>query len=171
MYYKKLKGEKVYLSPVDITNETPLMTKWLNEDEDLVYQNGFYRSVFNEDKTKALLEKWNEGPYMFSIVTNDDEFIGHISLFNMTTYSVTLGIYIASEYRHHGYGTEAMKLIKDYIFNELGYKNIHLEVFSYNKRAIKFYLALGYEICGIWHDERYAHGEYHDIILMEMRNK
>ncbi len=171
MYYKKLKGEKVYLSPADIANEIPYMTRWLNEDEDLVYQNGFYRSLFNEDKVRDLLNKWNEGPYMFSIINEDDIFMGHVSLFNITDNSVTLGIYIASEFRNKGYGTEAIKLISDYIFDELNKRSIHLEAFSYNTKGIKFYQKLGFKACGIWHEERYAHGKYHDVVMMEYLRK
>lgn len=172
MYYKRLLGNNVYLSPADIENELSSMTKWLNEDEDLIYQNGFYRSLFSEDKTRELLAKWHEGPYMFSIIRRqDDVFMGHISLFNINTYSVTLGIYMASEYRANGYGTEAMRLVMDYIFDELDIDNIHLEVFSYNTKGINFYKKLGFRLCGIWHDERYCRGQYHDVIMMEYQRK
>ena len=168
MYYRRLKGENLYLSPADIANEYHTMTKWLNEDRDLIYQNDFYRRLLGEDKTKEMLEKWNAGPYMFSIVRDEDDvFMGHVSLFNIAQHSVTLGIYLGPEYRAKGYGKEAMELIKKYIFDDLGYCSIHIEVLSYNTRAIKFYENLGFVICGTWHQERYAGGKYHDIILME----
>lgn len=167
MYYKKLVGKRVYLSPADIDNEVKFMTKWLNEDEDLIYQNGFYRSLLGEGKVKEMLEKWNEGPYMFSIINENDEFMGHVSLFNTNGRSLTLGIYLADEFRSKGYGSEAMRLVCDYVFDELGYENIHLEVFSYNTGAIKFYKRAGFKICGVWHNERYAHGRLHDVIMME----
>ena len=40
MYYKKIKGKRVYLSPADIDNEAVILTKWFNEDED-----GFCNSI------------------------------------------------------------------------------------------------------------------------------
>ena len=168
MYYRRLVGEKLYLSPADISNEYKTMTRWLNEDHDLIYQNDFYRRLLGEDKTKEMLENWSTGPYMFSVVRDeDDAFMGHVSLFNINQHSVTLGIYLGPEYRAKGYGKEAINLIKNYIFDDLGYRSIHIEVLSYNKRAIKFYKSLGFVICGIWHQERYAGGKYYDIILME----
>ena len=168
MYYRRLLGKKLYLSPADITNEYQTMTRWLNEDSDLIYQNDFYKRLLGEDKTRELLEKWNSGPYMFSIVREEDDvFMGHVSLFNISQHSVTLGIYLGPEYRAKGYGTEAIELIKKHVFDDLGYLSIHIEVLSYNTRAIKFYESLGFVICGTWHKERYASGKYHDVILME----
>ena len=171
MYYKKLVGKQVYLSPMDLKNEVETMTKWMNEDEDIAHFNGFYDSLMGEEKVEALLTKWNEGPYLFSIVHKEtDTFMGHVSLFNADSHQqyITLGIYLAKEYRHQGYGKEAMQLVIDYMFNTQRYHAIHIEVFSYNTHALEIYKKLGFKECGRWHKARYHMGESHDIIMMEL---
>ena len=60
MYYKKIVGNNISLSPSDIEHEIPIMTKWLNEDEDIPNNNHFYVSLLGVNKVKELLEKWNE---------------------------------------------------------------------------------------------------------------
>ena len=171
MYYKKLVGNKVYLSPMDIDYEVPMMTKFMNEDMDIAYFNGFYDSLLGEDKVRELLMKWNEGPFAFSIIEKDtNAFMGHVSMFNADSHQqyITLGIYIAEQYRGRGYGKEAMQLAIDYAFNTQRYHTIHLEVFAYNTKALEIYKKLGFKECGRWHKARYHMGESHDIIMMEL---
>ncbi len=171
MYYKKLMGEHVYLSPIDIENEVKPMTKWLNEDEEIAYNNGFYGNLLGEGKIQEMMSKWNEGPFIFSIVEKEeDTFMGHISLFNFGPHEqyATLGIYLGKEFRHHGYGTEAMKLLIHYIFNTQRFNAIHLEVFGFNSKAYRSYERLGFKECGRWHKALYHQGESHDLIMMEL---
>lgn len=171
MYYKKIVGEHLYLSPMDIDHEVETMTKWLNEDEEIAYFNGFYGSLLGKEKIADMMMKWNEGPYTFSIVSCDeDEFMGHVSLFNLDAHEqyATMGIYIGKEYRHNGYGQEAIRLLKEYAFNVRRFNALHLEVFDFNPHAIKTYEKLGFVRCGIWHESRYHLGKSHDIVLMEL---
>jgi len=174
MYYKKLVGEDIYLSPVDVNNEYQIITKWFNEDEGIAYNNGFYGSVFTEENAKELLEKWQVGAYDFSIIEKDtDEFIGHVNLFGMdrNLISGTMGIYLCEKARGKGYGKQAIKLLVEYIFSSQVIQNIHLEVFSYNEVAYKTYKAVGFRECGRYHKAKYHLGEYYDIILMEMSKR
>lgn len=169
MYYKKLVSKELYLSPSDIENETPIMTKWINEDNDIIIGNGFYQKLLGTNKVKEMLEKWNEGPYMFSIVNNEGEFMGHINLFDVYDHEyATLGIYLGKEYRNKGYASIAIKLLADYAFNYLNLRAIHLHVFAYNTHAQQVYQKLGFKECGRWHNVRYMNGKYYDEIMMEL---
>lgn len=171
MYYKKLIGNHLYLSPIDIEHETPILTKWLNEDAAIAYFNGFYDRLLDEQKTNEMMSKWNEGPFFFSIVLHENNtFIGHISLFNFGSHEqyATMGIYIGNEYRQHGYGKEAIKLLIDYAFDTQRLNAIHLEVFGFNQNAFEIYKKMGFKECGRWHHSLYHKGMSHDIILMEL---
>ena len=171
MYYKKIVGQHLYLSPMDIENEAEIMTRWLNEDRDIAYFNGFYGSLMGKDKISDMMSRWNEGPFVFSIVSLEDKsFMGHISLFNIASHElyVTMGIYLGEQYRHKGYGSEAIKLLCDYIFDTQRFNAIHLEVFGFNAHAVNAYKKAGFVECGRWHKALYHLGEYHDIILMEL---
>ena len=171
MYYKKIIGDHLYLSPMDIDHEADIMTKWLNEDQDIAFNNGFYGSLLGKEKIVEMMNKWNEGPFSFSIVSFDkNEFMGHISLFGMDAHEqyATMGIYLGKEYRRHGYGKEAIQLLVNYAFNTQRYNAIHLEVFGFNTHAVETYKKLGFVECGRWHKAKYHLGEYHDVILMEL---
>ena len=171
MYYKKLIGEHLYLSPIDIENEVKPMTEWLNEDKDIAYFNSFYGSLLGEEKVREMMNKWNEGPFIFSIVSKDENlFMGHVSLFGIDSHEqfATMGIYLGKEYRHHGYGQEAIHLLLKYVFDFQRFNAIHLEVFSFNENAIKAYQKLGFKECGRWHKVKYHQGENHDVVMMEL---
>ena len=171
MYYKKLVGEKVYLSPIDIENETKILTKWMNEDQELAIYNGFYGSLVGEEKVREMLMKWNEGPFTFSIVNyQTNEFMGQISFFGIDSHEqyATMVIFLGQEYRKRGYGKEAIQLAIDYLFKTQRYNAIHLEVFSYNQNAFEMYKKFGFKECGRWHQVRYHDGVSQDIILMEL---
>jgi len=170
MYYKKLIGKNIYLSPMAIDSEIKIITKWFNEDEEIANNNGFIQSVITEEKAQTMLMTWAEGDCSLSIIkVNNDEFIGHISLFNPKKYELgaTMGIYINKQSRHQGYGSEAIKLILDYAFNELNYHFIRVEVFAYNQDAVKTYEKCGFKHVGSWRHGRYHQGKYHDVLLMD----
>ena len=171
MYYRKIEGDKIYLSPMDKKNEIPLLTRWFNEDPSIACNNGFISSVSNEEDISEMVDKWNESGMIFSIINKKtNEFMGHVSFFgadgNKTF--ITMGIYIAEEYRQNGYGLEAIELSTDYMFRFQIYKSIHLEVFSYNDGAYKLYQKAGFKECGRYHNSRSFNGKYYDIILMEL---
>lgn len=171
MYYKKIVGEHLYLSPADLDHEAAIMTSWVNEDQDIAHCNGFYGALLGKEKTMNMMNKWNEGPFLFSIVQKEtDEFMGHITLFGIDEHEeyATMGIYLGKEFRGHGFGQEAISLLVDYAFHTQRFHAIHLEVFSYNERAVAAYKKIGFVECGRWHQVHYHLGEYHDIILMEL---
>ena len=171
MYYKKLVGNKIYLSPCDIENETKILTVWMNEDEELAIYNGFYGSLVGEEKVKEMLLKWNEGPFLFSIINLEtNEFMGQVSFFGIDSHEqyATMGIFLGKDYRKKGYGKEAIQLAIDYLFKTQRFNAIHLEVFSYNQNAYEMYRKFGFKECGRWHQVRYHDGISQDIILMEL---
>ena len=68
MYYRKIEGDKIYLSPMDKKNEIPLLTRWFNEDPSIACNNGFISSVSNEEDISEMVDKWNESGMIFSII-------------------------------------------------------------------------------------------------------
>lgn len=51
-----------------------------------------------------------------------------------------------------GYGTEATRLMLDYVFTALGLHNIMLKAFGYNERGIRAYRRAGFKEIG-WRRE------------------
>ncbi len=171
MYYRKITGAHIYLSPMDISHEIAIITEWFNEDETLASGNGFYHRLLSMEKVSDLLTKWAEGPFAFSIVHKESNaFMGHVTLFDLAAHeqSATLGVYLGKQYRNMGYGKEAMHLIADYAFQSQRFVALHLHVFAFNAHALHMYQQIGFQECGRWHRCYYHMGQYHDIVLMEL---
>ena len=171
-YFKKIVGERLYLSPMNI-EDAETYVKWMN-DRKVTDNLGNTKSVCRVPGEKEYIESRKSSDYDFSIVLNDDTLIGNISLMDVDLVSrkATLGIFIGDELnRSKGYGTEAMKLLVDYGFNILGLHNIDLNVFAFNKGAIKAYEKVGFKEYGRRHESYFLDGKFHDEISMEIINE
>ncbi|KUO69304.1 MAG: acetyltransferase [Clostridia bacterium BRH_c25] len=120
--------------------------------------------------------KWVEGlsafkdNYSFAIETLEDEkYIGGCGLNSIDWKNsvAVVGIFIGDKnYWGKGYGTDAMKVLMKFIFEQMNIHKIKLNVFSYNKRAIKSYEKCGFKIEGVLRQEIFRDGCYHDEIIM-----
>lgn len=113
-----------------------------------------------------------DGVYNFAIETlADSRYIGGCGLNHVDWKNGTavIGIFIGDkDYWGKGYGTDAIRVLIDFIFNQMNIRKIKLNVFSFNKRAIKSYEKCGFVIEGILKDEIYRDGTYHDEYVMAL---
>ena len=150
-YYKKLLGERVYLSPVNPEDMDKFVT-WLNDMQvtDYIGRTHYVQNYVNEKRW--IEEELAKGEYFFEIVTVDgDEAIGNISLkdVDLINRRATLGILIGeSDSRNKGYGTEAIRLLLDYAFNYLNLNNVMLVYLECNERAKRCYEKVGFKEFG-----------------------
>lgn len=124
---------------------------------------------------KEFVERWYEHlaaqkeGYSFVIENKQGEFIGtcHSMWMNMRNGTTYIAIFIGHpDYRSKGYGTEAMRLFLNFLFQEVGIRKVKLNVFAFNKRAIRCYEKSGFRVEGISIKEIYRYGEYHDTLAM-----
>ena len=66
----------------------------------------------------------------------------------------------------HGYGTEAIRLILRYGFEDMGLHRIDLVVLEYNARAIRAYEKCGFRREGVLRDNAFVDGVWYDDIIM-----
>lgn len=171
MYFKKLEGKRVYLSPMTLDDVNDY-TKWMNDRKvtDNIHSTSKVVTTIGE---KEWVEKlMSKGGHTFAIVLKEnDELIGNCGLMD-TDYkdgTSTIGIFIGDEEnRGNGLGTEVIDLLLDYGFNVLRLHNINLGVFSFNERAIACYKKLGFKEYGRRHESYFLDGKWHDEIEMEM---
>jgi len=117
--------------------------------------------------------------YTFAIDTLDGEYIGGCGLNKVDWKNrvATVGIVIGKkDYWGKGYGTDAMKLLISFIFDEMNMNKVQLHVYSYNERAIKSYKKSGFIEEGRLRQAQYNRGQYHDEVIMgllrdDYRNK
>lgn len=173
-YFRKIVGEKVYLSPVCM-EDAEIYVKWFNNMDfsDRLHQSHKNNNMISEKEwLQNTLEK---GEPNFAIVRKeDDTLIGNCGIMNIDSVSktATVGIFIGDiENRGKGYGSEALKLLVQYGFNYLNLNNIDLKVFDFNENAIVCYKKVGFKEYGRRHDAYYCNGKYRDVILMEILKK
>lgn len=169
-YFKKLVGERIYLSPRNI-EDVEKFTEWLNDFEVTDYLGRSNQIMTLQGERKFLEENYN-AEATFSIVTlDDDKMIGTVGLERIehTHRTATLGVFIGDkDYLSKGYGTEAIRLLLDYGFNYLNLHNIKLQLLSFNERALKCYRKCGFKETGRIRESRFINGKYYDVIVMDI---
>ncbi len=172
-YFKKIVGESIYLSPIN-PNDSEKYTKWLNNANITRFLSVHNQmvSLFGE---REYLEKASKEDAHFAIVNlSNDELVGSIA-FDKIDYKngcAELGIFIGEEDNlSKGYGSEAIKLLLDFGFNQLRLHSVMLTVLSDNQRAINCYTKCGFREFGRRQESIYCDGKYIDLIYMEIINK
>lgn len=164
-------GEKVRLREYKKA-DIACAQKYINDSEvkNLLHPGIPYLYTFEDE------EKWfntlsaTKDVYSFAIETiEDNKYIGGCGINNINwKNSVSeVGIFIGDkDYWGKGYGTDAMKILIKFIFNQMNINKIKLKVFSFNERAIKSYEKCGFKKEGILRQEIFRNGKYHDEIIM-----
>ncbi len=172
-YFKKLEGEHVYLSPMNV-EDAPIYTKWLNNQKITQYLT-LHNSLVSLYSERDYLETFAKEEFHLSIVKKEnDELIGSIAFdkINYKDGEASLGIFIGDEDNlGKGYGSEAIKLLLDYGFKSLRLHSVYLTVLENNPRAKRAYEKCGFTECGRRHEALYRDGKYIDVIYMEIINK
>ena len=169
-YFKKLIGERIYLSPRN-SEDIEKFTEWLNDFETTDYLGRSAYITTLEGEKQYFEENSNKNYNFFIITLEEDKLIGTVGLekYYSINRTATLGIFIGNkDYRNEGYGTEAIKMILDYGFNYLNLNNIKLSLMSFNERALKCYTKCGFKEYGRRRKCKYVNGKYYDSIEMDI---
>jgi len=96
------------------------------------------------------------------------ELIGMVSLSGLGPKSrcATLGIALGRDFLGRGYGSDAMRVIVDYGFRELGLHRIQLGVAPFNPAGVRAYQKAGFTEEGRLRESVLHDGRWYDEILM-----
>lgn len=160
-YFKKIEGEKVYLSPMNL-EDIEKYVKWMNDFSTTDGLGSSSKVTTFESERAWLINNMDKKEQQFAIVLKEtDKLIGNCGFcdINHLHQKGEVGLFIGEdENRSKGYGTEALSLLVEYGFNYLNLKNIMLKVFSFNKRAIKSYEKIGFKVFGKRTEDYYLNG-------------
>lgn len=110
-----------------------------------------------------------EQDLIFAIENEQGVHIGNLGLHNheRENRQAMLGIIIGDKgHWGRGYGTDAIRALLRWAFDNLNLNRIYLTVYSYNPRAIRCYEKCGFRHEGIMRQARYYEGQYHDEWMM-----
>ncbi|HEV2127709.1 MAG TPA: GNAT family protein [Thermomicrobiales bacterium] len=167
-----ISGEKVALGPLD-RSIISLQTAWINDFATT-------RTLGHDAQPRSLAvnEDWFEhmaasgATIAFTIYDLSDMApVGTVNLFRIDHQhgTCTLGISIMPpERRGRGLGTDAVRLITDYAFNDLGMHNVQLTTLEFNIASIKAYRKVGFQEYGRRREAWLHSGRYWDLIYMDI---
>nr|WP_307992826.1 GNAT family protein [uncultured Niameybacter sp.] len=168
-----LKGKLVRLREYR-KEDIPVALQYMNDTEvarNLSNRTPFPYTLEDEEKWYAKQSGSNE-LYSFAIETLEEgKYIGGcgINHLDWKNSHATIGIYIGDqEYWSKGYGSDALKILMKFIFNEMNIHKIKLGVFAFNGRAIKCYEKCGFKQDGILREEIFKNGRYYDVWEMSI---
>jgi RimJ/RimL family protein N-acetyltransferase len=148
--------------------DNELFSKWTHNTE--------YSRLVDADPIPPMspeaFAEWEKGivgpnSNLFRIRTReDDKLIGFVALeVTWANQSAFLAIGIGDpHFWGKGYGTDAMKLLMQYAFQELGLYRVGLNVISANERAMRLYERLGFIREGAQRECVYRDGKRLDLV-------
>lgn len=141
--------ESDHISYVEVTQDLiPDYLVMVNDHESVNrFLGSWKRETYTEEDEIAWVEKkLEEKAVVFSMIEKKTgEFIGNIELMDIHDDCRELGIAITAGKQDMGYGSEAVKAIIDYGFDQLGLQRIVLRAKPYNPRAIHVYEKCGFK--------------------------
>ena len=170
-----LTGKLVRLAAMNAETDAEVFARW---DVDAEYMRQLDSGPHLPNRAKKVREgiekEQSEDPntIAFSVRTlAGDQLIGFVAYDGIKwqhgeTY-VAIGIGDPA-YRGNGYGTDAMRVMLRYGFMELNLHRVHLNVFSYNERAIKSYLKAGFVVEGRQRGTLLRNGRRWDFVYMSV---
>ncbi len=162
-------GSKVRLRPLR-SDDVRLFAEWLRDPE---VSHHLGRTSF--PRTEADERRWvekvaaDEANHVFAIEALSGAVIGSIGLHNLDwgRRQAELGIVIGERrYWDRGLGTDAVRALLGFAFDEMGLGRISLTVFDDNPRAIRCYEKCGFRHEGVERTVRVGAGRYRTELRM-----
>lgn len=168
-----LVGERVRLRGV-LDDDLPTIARWEMDPGRMTTLSNWVAPP-SEAAAKERVADWSangKDDVGFAIETLGDPpvLVGDIHLVGVRPKDrcATLGIALGREHIGRGYGTDAVRIIVDYGFREMGLHRIQLSVAPFNPGAVRVYEKVGFTEEGR-HREYVLHdGHWYDEILMSI---
>jgi len=165
-----IRGKKVNLRAIE-REDLPLLRDMRND----VSQNQYFR-------TWKQLNMENQENFFQNFIMSDKHIVFGIylqcrscligecrlSYIDWQKRSAEVGIYIAPKYQNRGFGTEALKMLADYGFNQANLHRIATEIQVDNRKSIKMFEKVGFQHEGLLVDSFYRNGRYYNTIIMAL---
>lgn len=164
-----LKGDRLILREVERKDLHTYLRYW--SDEDICKFDGGLKEIPKINDLYNFFDAIFRGKKKYLSIDNEKGVIvGYVTYiskeYNDKEY--VLGITIDKKFWGRGYGTEAMMVVMEYLFNELDAENISLEVLLENERAGMCYRNCGFSAEKVKDEKVMIDGKYKDVLVMKI---
>ena len=158
-----LKGEKINLKLIE-KDELEILHKWENDSSFI----GEYEPVMQStrDQIEKQYEERGENGWFF-IVSKDERNIGVIIHMGKSGYQI-IGYYLDPNERGKGYGTEAVRMMVDYLFLGKNIVRIQAETHPDNVASHRVLLKNGFKKEGVIRQSFFSRGVFRDTVLFSV---
>lgn len=159
----RLSGERVVLRPLTEHDLEPLA--------DLIAEESVARwwtAAHDRERVKSDLQDY---PHPF-VIEVDGEVAGWLGADEETDEwypSASLDMVLGAAFQDRGLGSEALRIVIDWLVTDRGHHRITIDPRVDNERAIRCYEAVGFRRVGVMRAyERASDGSWNDALLMEL---
>ncbi|MFR9798298.1 GNAT family N-acetyltransferase [Streptomyces sp. MS06] len=101
------------------------------------------------------------------------ELVGEVVLYDWDPHprTCTFRTLLGPRGRDRGLGTEAIRLVLGYAFEQVGLHRVQLEAYGNNHRALRVYRKAGFTVEGVRREVRLRDGEWTDEVLMAVLDR
>ncbi|WKL05184.1 GNAT family protein [Paenibacillus amylolyticus] len=170
----RIYGERIVLREYQ-DSDLDYIKQWVNDPEitgtlsdNFLYPHSSYET---EVFFKTMVEGKSSNKSFIIGLKDSLDYIGQIDLYKIDYKNrfACLAIVIGrKEFLGKGYGTEAIRVLQKFVFEELNLNRLELEVYEYNEIAYKCYLKCGFKEEGRYRKKIYKKGKYWDIVCMSI---
>lgn len=164
-------GERIVLREYR-ASDLPEIRKWVNDPEITEGLSDIFLFPHTQESTEgflaSILEGRTESREFIVAEKSSERFLGQIGLQRIdwkNRYAV-LSVVFPREHQGKGYGTEALRVLLRFVFDELGLHRLELLVHDNNAPAIRCYERCGFREEGRFRQQFFRHGRFRDILVM-----
>lgn len=142
----------------------------LHNDPEVIMMLTDPHEVSPEEQVVWFEKLQNSKSYERQMAMLGEEPVGLVRLDQIDYYnkSICVGLDIHKDHRGKGYAKPIYRLIFEDFFGAKKFNRIWLMVASYNVRAIKLYIELGFKHEGIQREALLKNGQFHDYFVMSV---
>ena len=170
----ELEGNYINLRPLVLEDLAFLYTI---ENDVSLWELSQVQTPFSKDVLQTYLETAHNDIKILKqlrlvITSKTNEPIGFIDLFDFDAHNKHAGVSIVltEPHRGKGYGKDALSLLMDYSFKDLGLYQLYSNVLEDNIASIRLFESVGFEKVGLKKKWRFYKGRYKNEYLFQFIN-
>jgi RimJ/RimL family protein N-acetyltransferase len=169
-----INGKTIYLRAIGL-EDNKFFNQWINDSE-TNYWRGLYHPMSIENSLEWLKQNSviTHEKICFAVCDNQHNFIGLIGLRSICLRSRRgeIWIYLGNKEKWgHGIGSDAIKTLCDYSFNQMNLNRIWAEIDPENMGTLRCLEKSHFTKEGVLRAGYYRHGKYRDTMILSILRK